>query len=48
MANRLVAISLFLLLASASFAGKKKQEADPIMPDVTARGRALYEYDQAA
>jgi hypothetical protein len=39
---------LFLLLASASFAGKKKPEADPIMADVTTRGRALYEYDQAA
>jgi hypothetical protein len=48
MAKRLVAVGLILLLASVSFAGKKKPEADPIMPDVTARGRALYEYDQAA
>jgi len=43
-----VAVWLILLLASISFAGKKKPEPDPIMPDVTARGRALYEYDQAA
>jgi hypothetical protein len=46
--KRLVAVGLILLLSSVSFAGKKKAEADPIMPDVTARGRALYEYDQAA
>ncbi len=48
MAKRTVAISLILLLAAVSFAAKKKAEADPIMPDVTARGRALYEYDQAS
>ena len=48
MTQRLVAVSLFLFLSSLSFGGKKKQEPDPIMPDVTARGRALYEYDQAA
>jgi hypothetical protein len=48
MSNRLVTICLILFLASISFAGKKKLEPDPVMPDVTARGRALYEYDQAA
>ncbi len=48
MPKRLVAVSLVFLLASISLAGKKKPEPDPVMPDVTARGRALYEYDQAA
>jgi hypothetical protein len=47
MSKRLVVISLVMVLISISFAGKKKP-ADPIMPDVTARGLALYEYDQAA
>ena len=46
--KRLVAVSLALFLTSIPLAGKKKPEPDPIMPDVTARGRALYEYDQAA
>jgi hypothetical protein len=46
MPKRLVAVSLILLLSSISFAGKKA--ADPVMPEVTARGRALFEYDQAA
>lgn len=40
-------IILFLFCTAISFAGQK-QEADRILPDVTARGRALYEYDQAA
>src|SRR6266576_7192086 len=48
MTKRLVAVGLVLFLTSLSFSGKKKPEKDPIMPDVTARGRALYEYDQAA
>jgi hypothetical protein len=47
MRKRLVTVGV-MLLASLCFAGKKKPETDPIMPDVTARGRALYEYDQAA
>ena len=48
MRKRLVAVvMLVLFLVSGSF-GKKKPEPDPILPDVTARGRALYEYDQAA
>src|SRR5215475_6527212 len=48
MRNRLVTVvMLVLFLVSGSF-GKKKPEPDPILPDVTARGRALYEYDQAA
>lgn len=46
--KRLVAVSLVFLLASVSLAGKKKPDPDPVMPDVTARGRALCEYDQAA
>ena len=46
MPKRLVAVSL-LILTTLSFAGKNKS-GDPVMPDVTARGRALYEYDQAA
>lgn len=48
MPTRLVAVILFLFIACTSFAGKKKSETEPVMPDVTARGRALYEYDQAA
>jgi hypothetical protein len=48
MPKRLLTVSLVLFLTSISFAGKKKAEPDPVMPDVTARGRALYEYDQAA
>ena len=48
MPKRLVTASLFLFLTCISFAGKKKPEPDPVMPDVTARGRALHEYDQAA
>lgn len=47
MRNRLATIILVLLTAPISFAGKKK-EPDPVFADVTARGRALYEYDQAA
>jgi hypothetical protein len=43
---RLVAVSLILFLTSMSFARKKA--AEPVMPEVTARGRALFEYDQAA
>jgi hypothetical protein len=45
--TRVVAAVVFVVAISACAAGKKKQ-SDPIMPDVTARGRALYEYDQAA
>jgi hypothetical protein len=48
MPKRLTAVGLVLFFASISFAGKKKPETDPVMPDVTARGRALFEYDQAA
>jgi hypothetical protein len=48
MLKRLVPATLVLILASNSFAEKKKFEPNPIMPDVTARGRALYEYDEAA
>jgi hypothetical protein len=48
MPKRIVTASLILFFTCISFAGKKKPEPDPVMPDVTARGRALYEYDQAA
>ena len=49
MPKRLATVSLLVLfLISVSFGGKKKPQPDPVMPDVTARGRALYEYDQAA
>jgi hypothetical protein len=44
----LFTVGLVLFFTSIAFAGKKKPEPDPVMPDVTARGRALYEYDQAA
>jgi hypothetical protein len=47
MRNRLATIILVLLIASISFAAKQK-ETDPVFADVTARGLALYEYDQAA
>jgi hypothetical protein len=48
MLKRLVAVILVLFVTSISVTGKKKPDADPIMPDITARGRALFEYDQAA
>jgi hypothetical protein len=48
MVKRFFAITFVVFLASLSYAGKKKPEPDPVMPDVTARGRALYEYDQVA
>jgi len=46
MRTRVVFVILFIFLTFIPFAAKKKP-ADPIMPDVTARGLALYEYDQA-
>jgi hypothetical protein len=49
MLKRLVGVSFVLFLTFVSFAKKKVElDPDPVMPDVTARGRALYEYDQAA
>ncbi len=47
MSKRLLVLSLLLLIFPAAFA-KKKTESAPIMPEITARGRMLYEYDQAA
>ena len=47
MRKRMLVSVLLPLLTMSSFAGKKKQQ-DPVMPDVTARGKALYEYDEAA
>ena len=42
-------VVLLLLAASVLFAGDKKpKQSTPVMADVTARGRALYEYDQTA
>lgn len=38
---------MIFITASVLLAGEKKQKA-PILADVTARGQALYEYDQAA
>jgi hypothetical protein len=37
-----------LLLTRVSIAGKHKRESTPILLETTARGRALYEYDQAS
>jgi hypothetical protein len=48
MPKRMVFFFFFLLLTPLSFAAKKKSEPDPIMADVTARGHAPFEYDQAA
>jgi hypothetical protein len=49
MPKRLVGLSLILFFSFVSFAQKKGElEPNPVMPDVTVRGRALYEYDQAA
>lgn len=48
MTRRIFTAAVALFLASVAFAGKKKADSDPIFPDVTARGRALYEYDEAA
>lgn len=47
MTKRFVSLSLFLFVTLACVAGENKPE-NPVMVDVTARGRALYEYDQAA
>jgi hypothetical protein len=48
MPKRIAAISFVLLLVSICLAGKNNATSEPVMPDVTARGRALFEYDQAA
>ena len=48
MPKRLVVVAILLIFTSTPFVGKKKQDSDPVMPEVTARGRALFEYDQAA
>ena len=42
-----VTLALVLTLCTA-FAGKKKSSSPPVLPDVTARGRLLFECDQAA
>lgn len=43
-----VIINLILFFALTSLFAKDKKEGNVVLPDVTARGRALYEYDQAA
>ena len=48
MTKRLVAWLLLFFLSTLSFSEKKKQEMTLVFPDVTERGRALYEYDEAA
>jgi hypothetical protein len=49
MANPRLAVLVFLFLfVPLSLAGGQNPEGAPIMSDVTERGRALYEYDQAA
>src|SRR5690349_13532142 len=45
--NYATKLVLLLLLATSFAAGEKKKSA-AIFTDVTERGRALYEYDQAA
>src|SRR5579871_1201547 len=47
-AKYFLSFGLVLCIPSVVLAGKKKTESNPIMPEVTARGRALYEYDEAA
>jgi len=37
-----------VLVAFCSLSARDKPQPGPILPEVTARGRALYEYDQAA
>ncbi len=47
MVKRFGIVTLLLFLSFTCLAEKKKPDS-PVMADVTARGRALYEYDQAA
>ena len=46
--TRTIISNLILFSAVASLAAIEQQEPRPIFNEVTARGRALYEYDQAA
>jgi hypothetical protein len=46
--KRLVTVHLVFFLSAFALLPKDKPESKPVLPDVTARGRALYEYDQAA
>ena len=48
MLKRIVRVGILLLLTLVSVAQKDKSCPDSIMPEVTARGRALFEYDEAA
>jgi hypothetical protein len=41
-------VGIFVLLASALLVAGNQTDPKPVFPDVTERGRALYEYDQAA
>ncbi|HEX8818270.1 MAG TPA: hypothetical protein VF753_22460 [Terriglobales bacterium] len=48
MLKRFAIVGFSLLLGPIYLTGKDKPDAAPVFPEVTARGRALYEYDQAA
>jgi len=48
MFQRIAVVSVLLFLTLIACAEKKKIQQDPIMLDVTARGQALFAYDQAA
>src|SRR5437773_12136904 len=49
MLKRIVTVGiLFLLVTLDSFRSKDKSDPDPIMAEVTTRGRALFQYDEAA
>lgn len=41
-------VFVLLLLSSLACGKEKESQSAPILPDITARGRMLYEYDQAA
>ena len=47
MAKRIL-VAVVLMVLGMPFASAKDKEGDPILPEVTARGRMLFEYDQAA
>jgi len=48
MRKQLLSAVLALLSSCVCFAWKSKPDSQPILPEVTERGRLLYEYDQAA
>jgi hypothetical protein len=48
MTKHVIAAALLLFLSVLSLGEKKKPEPTPVFADITARGRALYKYDEAA